>query len=205
MRIALVTPPALEPVSLAEAKLYLRVGHDEDDTLIEAMTSAARELCEAHVSRSFIATTFDLYFDAWPGSNYNIHQSVYTWEDRIIRIPRDVASVVEVAYLDAAGVSQTLDPSLYIVSTGAPGRISPAYGVSHPLGQAWPFTRQQIDAVRIRFVAGYGETADQVPKAVWQAILLTLGHLYENRGEESLELPAAAKALLASCDWGSYA
>ncbi|HWA20765.1 MAG TPA: head-tail connector protein, partial [Caulobacterales bacterium] len=43
MSITIVTPPASEPLSLAEAKLFLRVEHDAEDDLIAALIGAARE------------------------------------------------------------------------------------------------------------------------------------------------------------------
>jgi len=47
MPLQLVTPPVDEPVTLAEAKLHLRVDFDEDDALILALISAARQAAEA--------------------------------------------------------------------------------------------------------------------------------------------------------------
>jgi hypothetical protein len=56
----------------------------------------------------------------------------------------------------------------------------------------------------VRYVAGYGAASD-VPAPVVIGILLTLTHVYENRGEATAEVPAAARAFLSSEAWGSYA
>jgi uncharacterized phiE125 gp8 family phage protein len=36
-------------------------------------------------------------------------------------------------------------------------------------------------AITVRFIAGYGDTADQVPERIKQAILMLAGHWYETR------------------------
>jgi hypothetical protein len=89
-------------------------------------------------------------------------------------------STVGVTYVDTAGVLQTWDPSQYQVHAPrgprAPrGKIQPAYGIS------WPVTRDQLDAVKVSFVCGYGATGDSVPQLLRRAVGLATADLYENR------------------------
>jgi uncharacterized phiE125 gp8 family phage protein len=42
MPAVLLTPPVAEPLSLEDAKLFLRVEHDTDDELIASLIAAAR-------------------------------------------------------------------------------------------------------------------------------------------------------------------
>lgn len=209
MRLALFTAPTEEPVSLAEAKLYLRIDLDADDTTIAEMVQAARIKCEAEVARSFVTTTWDLFLDSWPLPGWSGQgtllsqiwglQSQAAFNGQEIHVPRaDLLSVVSIVYYATDGTLTTIDPSLYQVTPGAPGRIAPAYG------KTWPSARSQPDAIRIRFTAGYG-AASAVPATDKIAIKITLANLYENRGEDaSAEIPPTAAALLAANAWGFY-
>ena len=54
MPLQLVTPPAEEPVSLAEARLHLRVDFTDDDALITSLIAAARQAAETLTGRQFV-------------------------------------------------------------------------------------------------------------------------------------------------------
>ena len=58
------TEPASEPITLAEAKSYLRVDSSGDDALITSLISTARKLCEEHTQRAFMTQTYNLFLDA---------------------------------------------------------------------------------------------------------------------------------------------
>ena len=64
---ALVTsPPALEPVTLAEARAHLRVTATAEDALIERLVAAARAEVERLTRRALIRQGWRLYLDGWP-------------------------------------------------------------------------------------------------------------------------------------------
>jgi hypothetical protein len=210
VRTELVTPPAEEPVSLAEAKLHLRVEISDDDALISALIKAARSKCETEQGRAYVAQTRDLYLDYFPWFGPGLPYGVPVLEvaganptspfglGGIIMIPRPpLLSVTSITYTDPSGTLQTLDPSHYEVSAGTPGRVAPVPGL------AWPSARVQLDAVKVRYTCGWA-TADDVPDSIKVAIKLLLTHLYENRGDTNEELPGAVKALLACEDPGLY-
>ena len=100
-------------------------------------------------------------------------------------------------YVDYAGTLQTLSSASYLVSTGKPGRIQPVWG------NPWPIPRPQIDAVQIRFVCGYGDTAAAVDENVKQAMLVHIGGGYENHEPTKLERNTML-ALLGPSDHGAY-
>lgn len=185
MGLTLVTPPATEPVTLTEAKLHLKVEHDADDDLIEVWITAAREWAETFTGRSFITTTWDLTCDRFPCPGGEIE------------IPRSpTQSVTSVTYVDVNGDSQVWDAAFYAVDTATePARLV------HDSEQAWPALRSELNAVTVRFVAGYGD-ADDVPKAIKAAILMLVGHWYEHRESVSVQehftVPMAVESLLYS-------
>lgn len=176
-------PPAIEPVSLDEMKLHLRVDHDEEDSLIAALITAAREQAEAFTNRAFIEQTLVMKLDTFPD---------------VIKLPRPrLISLTSIAYLDGSGVSQTLSSSLYRVgSNHEPARITEAYG------QSWPTSYDVEDAVTVTYKAGYGTATTSVPGSIKAAIKLIVESLYENRGELTQgvtvsEIPMTSRALLA--------
>jgi len=102
-----------------------------------------------------------------------------------------VASITSIKYTDTAGVEQTITSTNYTLSLyGEARRVNPKYLYD------WPITRDSAEAVRILYVTGY--TA--APQAVKAAILLLVGHLFENRQAVSElsaeEIPMGARALL---------
>src|SRR3569832_1505142 len=64
----LLQSPALEPLTLDEAKAYLRVEHSDEDETIAALLTAARLQVEAQTRRALITQGWRLALDAWPDS-----------------------------------------------------------------------------------------------------------------------------------------
>lgn len=179
----LVTPPAQPIVSLAEAKLHLRIDHEDDDWLVASLTQAATEWLEIATDRKFVAATYRLWLDGFDCDE--------------IELPYPpLASVTFVKYLDSSNVLRTLATSAYEVNTRwTPGRVQLAYG------GVWPTTGYASNAVQVQFVAGYGSAAD-VPELAKAAVKLLLGHLYENRettAEKALtQVPFGVEAMVQS-------
>jgi len=176
----LITPPAAEPVSLAEAKLHLRVDFDEDDALIQALISAARQAAEMLTQRQLVTARWRMVLDSFPGSGLMGVPAgqTFTLPGHAILIPKSpLQSVVEIRYLDMAGVSQVMPSAHYTVDKACePARITPVFG------QIWPVALPQIGAVSVTFDAGYGSAAD-VPEGLKSWIKLRLGSLYAHREE----------------------
>ena len=177
----LLTAPAAEPVSLDEAKAYLRVEHNDDDEPIAALAAGARIYVEAQTRRALITQAWRLSFDAWP-------------PDGRLRVePAPLKS------LDAARVYD-LDGTTQAIAT-ASFALDPAF--SALLFVPWAVTQPGRIAAGIELdvTVGYGDAATDVPEPLRQAIRALVAHWYDNRGvaagSGSALLPATVGALLA--------
>lgn len=170
----LVTGPASEPVTVAQAKVHLRVDHDADDNYIESLIVQAREYVEHHQERAILSQTWELHLDSFPAGC----ETPRGLRSAMIFLPTaPLQSVTHVKYYDGDGTLTTLDTDDYLVigvGTKARGSIVPAVGLS------WPTTQDRPEAVVARYVAGYADAAS-VPAATKQAILLMVAQAYEFR------------------------
>lgn len=168
MDLTLITPPAAAPVSLAEAKVHLRVLNTAEDTLITALIEAAAAHLggrDGILGRALVTQTWELRLASFGCA-----------PDAGIDLPLPpLRSVVSVKYIDDAGVEQTVASGDYVVETGRRvGRVRPAYG------KTWPAPRAEPGAVRIQFEAGYG-AASAVPAPIRHAMLLLIGHWWVHK------------------------
>ncbi len=182
----LTTDSATEPVSVAEAKSWLRVTHASEDALITSLIKTARRSAERYTARAFIDQSWTMYLDRFPGWN----------EIPLKRSP--LSSVTTIKYKDEDDVLQTLSNTQYIVSKGneKPGKVALVEEADD-----WPDTLNEIDAVEIEYIAGYGATSADVPDTIKTAILFSVAHFFENReavtvGVTGIELPMGVKSLL---------
>lgn len=204
MAARLVTAPTDYPIELAQAKAHLRVSTSDEDDLILALVAAATTRIEEETRRALITQTWELNLDYFEVPNRELITPPVSFRPAVISLPRPpLQSVSWVTYIDGDqntvylydSVGSPTETSALLVDTSSqPGRITPAYNGT------WPATLDQMNAVAIRYVAGYGPNGDSVPAPLKSAVLLLLGHLYENReavGESSLvELPLGVRFLL---------
>lgn len=161
----LVTPPAVTAVTRELVKAHIRKDDSDEDALIDFYISSAVKAAEKETRRALITQTRELRLDRFP----RCHDP--------IELPRPpLQSVASVVYVDGAGSAVTWAPSDYIVDTDSePGRIRPAYNL------AWPLARCQPGSVTVRYVAGYGDAPEDVEPDIRHAMLLLIGHWFENR------------------------
>lgn len=181
MGLVRTVEPATTPITLGEAKTYLRVPGDQgldEDAQVEAFILAAVGSCERVTGRALITQTWRLTLrgceDASNGAVWD------AWLGWTIELPRPpLISVSSVAYLDTAGVSQSLAGSAYTVDTNStPGRLVPV--------DSWPATSDAPNAVTITFVAGYGAAA-AVPAEIKDRLLAAVAYRDQHREDPDEE------------------
>lgn len=190
MNLKIITAPETEPITLEEAKDHLRVTATDEDTLITSIITVSREIAESFTHRALASQTLEYIIDDFP--------------EEVITLPMPpVESIESIKYKNSEGVETTWDSSKYIFLDSEPAKIVPAYGEVFPSFVPYP-----IGAVKIRYVAGYKKEGDDpniiIPEAIKQAILLLIGHYFENReillerGHIPKTIPFSAEALLYS-------
>jgi uncharacterized phiE125 gp8 family phage protein len=184
MSAILLVPPAIEPVTVAQAKSFLRVEHDDDDPIIAALIAGSRIHVEAQTRRALIAQRWRLSRDGWPV------------DGRIAVLPAPLRALLAVRVYREDGTTRAIDPGLFAVDTSS----APAVLAASP-GQL-PSPARLVGGIEFDIEAGYGEAVDDVPAPLRQAILLLVAHWYENRGVVAVgdavaALPANVGALIA--------
>lgn len=178
MTLIVRTPPAEEPVSLAAAKLALRVAHSEEDAFISRLIAAARETIEEATGLALVTRSIRERMDAWRTAGPGI-------------AALGVGPVTHVEAVRVAGEGGTLQP-LPVSSYALDGESRPPrlrFALGPPLPTV-PFAGLEVD-----YVAGFGP-ATAVPASLQQAVLLTVARLYET-GQADQSVPAKALSLMA--------
>jgi len=210
--------PVAEPVTLAQARqqCVVEATFTDDDSLITALITAARQLVEQKTNRAIYNRTVQLWLDFFPYSAYggttnpNDRHVMFGefWNEIAIRLPKPACvSVTSITYLDFNAVSHTLDPSAYFVDVNSePARIVP-----NP-GTYWPYSQSYLPgSVCVTYVAGtYGDgvTVDNCPATIKQAMLLLISYWYNHRDAAEMVVPKAIEigvdALLAGETFDSF-
>ena len=200
MPLQLVTGPAAEPLSLAQAYQQARASStDNQDAKLLASIRAARAACELRTRQQLVAARWQYVLDSFPGPgvmgvSYVPWGRTYGLPGNAIVLPiGPVLQVVSITYLDMQGVTQTLTQGQsndFMVELGAgptPCRITP------PFGKVWPpNVMPQIGAVTVTFDAGYAAlatfdaVADTVSIPAWKTLAVNDAVRFSNRDKAAI-------------------
>lgn len=170
MTVRIVTQPAVEPITVAQARAWCRIDGTDEDSILEILIKSMREYAEEYTGRAFVQRQLELTMDSFDG--------------REIHLPYPpLLSVTHIKYIAYDGTLTTIDPDDYEVNTyEEPGEVQPAYL------QVWPGVRDVFNAVQIRYLAGYAPTdgsptdyTANIPAALKQWMMARIATAFEHR------------------------
>lgn len=146
-----ITPPSGDLFLLDEVKLFLRVDGDELDAEVAGHLGKAIADIERITATRLQTQTVKMLAERW--------------ED-LDRLPiGPVQSIAGIDYIDGAGATQTVAPSVYTL-TG----LSLERGIEPQFGQYWPAA---YSAITLRLVVGYDDADIPLPPNIRQLVLDT--------------------------------
>jgi hypothetical protein len=195
--LKLITPPAIEPVSLDDVKLHAHIDHSVQDNILTTWIKSGRRLAEDYQHRAYIGQVWEIGFDDFPYMPIELPKApllgvmsikYYDYQNAetvLYEVADSPITTTEEVGSDFEGNSD------FIIDTASePGRIEHAYL------KLWPSpVLRPIDAVKIRYAAGYGLKAIDVPENVIDSIMVYCTFRNENRAAEN-ELPKQCIDLL---------
>jgi uncharacterized phiE125 gp8 family phage protein len=183
MSLVMTAPPAVEPVTVADAKAHMRIDGSNEDVLIASLLLTSRLHIEVALSLALITQSWTLTLSRWPGS-------------RDVELPlTPLRSIDEVRVKNAAGVANVVPAESYLVDLA-----------SRPARLLWnktarPEPQIRANGIEIDMTAGFGSTGDSVPAPLKHAMLMLTAHWYEHRdpeeiGSDDARIPDAVSALI---------
>ncbi len=156
----LLAGPAEEPVSLAEAKGFLKVDDGAEDGLITTLIGAARLHIEGVTGRALLAQSWRVVLDQWP-------------ENGQVKLPvTPFRSVTQITAYDEDGAEHQVPLAQFLRE---PDRlVLPGSVVGMPV-------LRERQGIEIDYVAGFGTEPGDVPVDIRQALLVLVAYWFEHR------------------------
>ena len=173
--------PAVEPVTLADAKSFLRLDGTDEDEVVGALVTAARLTVEARGRLALLRQTWRLRFAGWPSC-------------RTVRVPvGPVEAVVAARLVSSAGTATVLPAGACRLHPGGDRLLLVAADAPEP---------EAGGRIEVDLLCGYGTDPSAVPEPLRLAIRLLVANWFEHRGDEpdgsALPVPPRVGALLAT-------
>lgn len=190
----LVTPPSEAPVSVTDAKNFMRVDDTFNDALIAVLIDAATDAAEQYMDRKIVSQVWDIFFDNFPFTMAD------DWWDGVREVPLSylrkpvnkmsllfgpLISLTGVYYYDEDDVS--MDGVLYDPSNFSVDLVGPCPSIVLKIGSVWPQdVLKPVNGVRVRGTYGFG-AASACPKSIKLAIMMAVSKYFENRGDTAAD------------------
>ena len=169
--LEIVDAPLITPITIEEVKAQLRVEHDDDDTILTRLIDVAVTYTDVRgaLGQAMITQKWAQWINANPPQNVSL-------------ILGPVQDVTAIKYYDTDGVLQTDDINNYqVFGTDFATVISPKDSFT------WPVSQQRSDAIKIEYEIGYGDEITSVPQTIRHALMLLIGHWYDNREQTGVD------------------
>jgi len=204
--LKIITQSNILPVTVTELKQTLRIDPDnfDQDAELSMMLKSSIKTLEEYTGRSFITKTYDLALDTIPYyqgdrliEGFSIGAFMDNTANEIVFPKSPLVSVASFKYYNDSDVESTFASSNYYVDNHSePPRLVLRRSQTFPDVASL----RVANAFIIRFDAGYGAAAKDVPETIKQAINLYTSHLYENRElfiqQKQLPVPMTLGTLL---------
>jgi uncharacterized phiE125 gp8 family phage protein len=177
--IQVKTDVSTEPVSVAEAKNYLKLptATTTDDTILETLISAAREQVENYIGQALAVKTLIYQVNECDGESIYLPYPPHT----------SVSSVKRVYYDETDDETLTVNDDYYVNGLNE-------YVVD--IGKTWSTSATTtVTGYKIEFICGYGGDGEDLPGTLKEAVLMTIDYNYYNRGD-GVTLPPHVKDML---------
>ena len=188
-----ITQPAVEPVSLGEAKVQARVDTEADDAYIQALIAVARQYVEDILDITLLSTVWEASYDLFP-----------VWA---IVLPRPMLQTanITVTYRLGDGATSTKSSAagdFRVDTRTVPGRIYPHWS------DTWPAVRGDENSVVVNYTAGFGPDGSSVPPLYKHLMMVLVAHWYDTRQIVAPgtygTIPKTFDTLLAAADLGVF-
>lgn len=172
--------PTVEPVSVAELRLYLRLDPDDggvEDMLLAQLIAGARASLEIEARRILVPGRYRIALPGWPRENW---------------LPLPLSPLVGLvrAGLSAPDGSVT-DLPAGLVSLGPDPVEAPSLCFTGPLPDPGAAT------IVVEVSAGYGGDGPPIPDDIRLAVMRLAAARYEHRGDEPDAVPEDTRRLAA--------
>ena len=143
---------AVEPLSLAEAKAFLRVENSDDDDVISALIAGSRIHIEAQTRRALVTQSWRIALDQWPA------------DGRLPVRPAPLQEVTAARVYDFQGNAQSLDLQAFVIDPGNSTLVFAPWSLAQP--------GRLAAGIEFDVVCGFGDAGSDVPEPLRQAIRL---------------------------------